>query len=79
MQIIVVLRDGGSTVEFNDVTLDGYPLGDFDGVYATWQFWTVSNYDFSQGFTLTGKIYLDGPFSGSQEFSKVEVDVGCAT
>jgi len=82
MQIIVVIRDVNTIVDLNNVLLDGNPLGDFPGIYglgtAGWRYWTVSNYDFSQGFTLTGQIYLGGPFSGSQESCKVEVDVGHA-
>jgi hypothetical protein len=75
LQLSVVCRDtNNSTVSFNDVYLDGHFLGNFTAV--GWLDWMVTDYDFSQGFTLTGRITLSGPFSNSQELSKVEAKVG---
>ncbi len=77
MQISVVCRDPDSqtsSVRFNDVTLDGHLLGSFAA--SGWSDWTVVGYDFSQGFVLTGRLVLSGPFSSSQELSKVEIKVG---
>ncbi len=74
MQIDVVSRDDGSSVAFNDVMLDGNALGSFSG--SGFNSWTVADYDFSQGFALSGTLELAGPFSNSQEKSKVGVTVG---
>jgi hypothetical protein len=77
MQISVVCRDPDSqtsSVSLNDVSLDGHPLGSFTA--SGWSDWTVVGYDFSQGFVLTGRLVLSGPFSTSQELSKVEIKVG---
>jgi|GEM_PF-6080156 len=80
MTINVVCRDAGTTVDYNDVNLtvgsNTYPLGNFGAVPTQWNTWTVAQVDFSQGFTLSGKVLLSGTFSTSQELSKVEVLVG---
>lgn len=80
MTINVVCRDAGTTVDYNNVNLtigsNTYPLGNFSSVPTQWNTWTVAQVDFSQGFTLSGKILLSGPFGGSQELSKIEVLVG---
>jgi len=77
MQISVVCRDPDSqtsSVSLNEVYLDGHSLGSFTA--SEWSDWTVVGYDFSQGFVLTGRLVLSGPFSNSQELSKVEIKVG---
>jgi hypothetical protein len=76
MIISVVGRDSGVTVDFNNVYLDGSSLSNFSGT-GGWFNWTVSGYDFSQGFTVTGDLLLSGSFGTSQELSKVEMQVGC--
>jgi hypothetical protein len=68
MQISVVNRDAGTTVNLNNVFLNGYTLGNFSGGVggdgsSDWQDWTVTNYDFSRGFTLIGEIELAGAFT----------------
>lgn len=76
MQINVADRDNpGTSVAFNNVMLDGNPLGDFTAPGIN-SFWTVSNFDFASGFTLTGDIVLAGSFSGSQEKSRVGLTLG---
>ncbi len=76
MEILVAERDADSTVDFNEVMLNGQPLGDFgtDNV----NIWGVTGFDFGQGFTLSGKIVISGPFSNSQEKSKVDIKIGTA-
>jgi len=75
MQIIVAGRDADTTVDFNNVYLDGNLLGSFSGTGGLFN-WMVTQYDFSNGFTLTGDILLSGTFSNSQENCKVEIDFG---
>ena len=74
LQIDVVERDAGTTVALRGVDVDGYGLGDFEG--DGWKTWSVSNYDYSLGFNLTGRLIMEGPFGGSQELSKVQITVG---
>ena len=74
MLISVVNRDSGTTVDFNNVEINGWSLGDFSGV--SWKDWTVSWDGFDDSWTLTGEIELAGTFSGSSELSKVQIVVG---
>lgn len=74
MQIEVVGRDSGTTVDFNNVVLDGESLGDFAG--TGWMVWNVKNIDLSGGFVMTADIDLTGSFSSSEEKSKIEVKFG---
>jgi hypothetical protein len=74
LQISVVSRDTDSSVSFENVYLGSELLGNFGG--PGWNNWTVTDIDLSSGFMLTGDIILSGPFSASQELSKVEVLVG---
>jgi hypothetical protein len=80
MQITVVERDADSTIDFNNVMLDGYSLGNFAAKTtdcpAQWCDWQVTGYDLSNGFTVAGDIVLNGAFSASQEYSKVQMKVG---
>ncbi|WP_420628652.1 hypothetical protein [Candidatus Leptofilum sp.] len=73
MQITLVDRDQGS-VFLQNVMLDDQALGNFTG--EDWNHWMVKDFDFSQGFELTGTLSLVGTFSNSQERSKVEFHVG---
>lgn len=75
MEISVADRTAGAPVNFNNVTLNGQAVGDFGGT-GNWSFWTVSNFDFSQDWTLEGDIVLAGTFSQSAERSKVEIRFG---
>jgi hypothetical protein len=74
MLISVVNRDSGTTVDFNNVEINGWSLGDFSGV--SWKDWTVSWDGFDDSWTLTGEIELAGTFSGSSELSKIQIVVG---
>ncbi len=78
IEIIVADRDVDSQVNFVEVELGGAPVGGGtfigDGMFRGYVF---SSSDLSDGFTFTGSIELEGPFSISQELSKVEIDVGC--
>lgn len=80
-QISVTLRDVNSNVYLTDMTLDGAALGSFYGVYSGTQNWLVTGSDMNltDGFMLTGKLWLQGPFSGSQENSKVDLTAGWDT
>jgi hypothetical protein len=80
MLIIIANRDTGTTVNLNDVELNGYSLGDFSGGIGNsgWHYWSVTWNEFSESWTLTGEIELDGSFSGSSESCKVEIQVGPA-
>ena len=74
MEIDVVNRGTGTTVNLNNLVMDGYSLGDFEG--DGWSTWHISDYDFSDAFELTGEVELDGTFSQSQELCKLQVMVG---
>jgi predicted ribosomally synthesized peptide with SipW-like signal peptide len=73
--INVVCRHSDTKVDFNNVKLDGYSLGNFHAEYSQWKTWTVTDLDFSQSFTISGDIVLTGTFSGGEEWSKVELMV----
>ncbi|GAB4482187.1 MAG: hypothetical protein Kow00124_30780 [Anaerolineae bacterium] len=76
MVLSVVGRDADTTVDFNNVMLNGMPLGNFSGT-GGWFNWTVMGFDFTQSFTVTGDLLLSGAFGTSQELSKLEIQVGC--
>ena len=75
MDINVVDRLTSGELAFNNVMLDSHSLGDFDD--EGWKNWTVSNYDFSQGFTVSGDMVVQG-WTGS-ETNKLQLVVGCVT
>jgi len=60
------------------MVLDGNALGSFYGVDGLNKDWLVtgSNMNLTDGFTLTGKLWLQGPFSSSQENSAVNLTAG---
>ena len=58
MDINVVDRLISGELAFNNVTLNGFSLGDFDD--EVWKNWTVSGFDFSQSFTLSGDMVVQG-------------------
>jgi hypothetical protein len=71
--------DSGAALE--NVTLDSFDLGNFatveKGGTPGWQNWTVTGFDFSQSFTVTADLVVDG-YIGSEAI-KVEFNVGCLT
>jgi len=77
MQIVVVNWDNGTSVNLDNVTLGGYDLGSFNGGTGGVHLWTVTHFDFTRDFTMTGTISLAGTFSNSQELSKIEIYTGC--
>lgn len=79
MQITVVNRNVGAIVNLVDVHLDGNALGDFETASNSgWNNWSVTDYNFSQGFTLTGTLELSGTLSTSAETNKVQLNFGYA-
>lgn len=80
MQLAVTLRDSESTVNFQNVFLDGNLLGNFPGVFNIGQTWTIRNYDFGSaaGFSLTGQLCLTGSLSNGEN-SKIEITAGYLT
>ena len=77
-QITVKQGDIGSVVYLTDMVLDGTALGSFYGVDGLNKDWLVTGSDMNltDGFTLTGKLWLQGPFSSSQENSAVNLTAG---
>lgn len=77
-QITVKQGDIGSVVYLTDMELDGISLGSFNGVDGANKDWLVTGSDMNltDGFTLTGKLWLQGPFSSSQENSAVNLTAG---
>lgn len=77
-QITVKQGDIGSVVYLTDMVLDGISLGSFYGVDGLNKDWLVTGSDMNltDGFTLTGKLWLQGPFSTSQENSAVHLAAG---
>jgi len=77
-QITVKQGDIGSLVYLTDMTLDGISLGSFYGVNGVNKDWLVtgSDMDLTDGFNLTGKLWLQGAFSSSQENSAVNLAAG---
>jgi len=75
-------RVAGSQVDLLNVEVDGQPVGTFFGNNdpGACQFPTFSAaglvVDLNDGFIFTGQLFLDGPFSGSQEFTRAEILVG---
>jgi hypothetical protein len=61
---------------FNNVQLNGNALGSFSTTPNSTTIWTVSNFDFSQSFTVTGTIALDAGLYGAAENAKVELSIG---
>jgi hypothetical protein len=79
MVITVVDRSTDTAITLENVDLDGNALGDF-GVYDVpgtpgFQISTITGFDFSQSWTLTGDLRVAG--LTHNETDKVEIDVGC--
>lgn len=60
-------------VQFNGSSLN---MTDFFGVLGTNQDWTLTSYNFRDGFTLTGAIELDGGFGSSAELNTINFGFG---
>jgi hypothetical protein len=77
-QITVKQGDIGSVVYLTDMVLDGTALGSFYGVNSLNKDWLVTGSDMNltDGFTLTGKLWLQGAYSTSQENSVVNLAAG---
>ena len=77
-QVTVKQGDIGSFVYLTDMVLDGIALGNFYGVDGLNKDWLVTGSDMNltDGFTLTGKLWLQGPFSSTQENSAVNLTAG---
>jgi hypothetical protein len=73
LDINVVDRLTDGELAFNNVMLDGHSLGNFDD--EGWNNWTVSDYDFSQSFTVSGDMVVTN-WTGS-ETNKLQLIVGC--
>ena len=77
LQLDVVNRATGTSVNFNNVTLNGNPLGSFTG--SGWSTWQVKGLDFSSGFTVEGDLVLawpSPPATSGQETNKLQITVG---
>lgn len=77
LQITIANGDTGTTVNFNDVFLNGSSLGSFggNGSYN----WSVSDDTLSSGFTITGALRLLGGFSTTAlDQSMLEIKAGYA-
>jgi hypothetical protein len=81
MDILVLDRLNTAAIAFNDVKIDGFELNDF-GTFDVpgapgWSVanWTVTGFDFSQGFTLTGDLVVEG-WTGNER-NKLQITVGC--
>lgn len=73
LQIDVVGRQAGTTVDFNNVLLNNYALGNFNG--TGWQTWQVKELDFTSGFTVDGDLVLSGTQPGG-ETNKLQLSAG---
>jgi hypothetical protein len=74
LDINVVDRQDPFNLRFNNVMLDGHSLGNFGE--EGWKNWTVTGFDFTKSFTLTGDLVVDGTWTGN-ETSKLQISVGC--
>ena len=74
LQIRITVENNPATViTLVDVTLDGHPLGDFEGVPGSSRDWMVTGYDLSAGFTISGTLVTSGVTSSSPEHNMVEI------
>jgi hypothetical protein len=78
IQVAATATSETATVYFNNVVVDGYSIGSFSASAGTTRVikeWTVTDLDFSQGFTISGEIKLEGALKGGEN-SKIELMVG---
>ncbi len=74
MYLIVANRAEGTTVNLENVSLNGDFQGDFIG--RGWSDWIITDVDLTNGFTLEGDIVLAGEQPNSEEQNKVEIQFG---
>ncbi len=74
MDIAVVDRNATHNIRFNNVVLGGFPLGDFGA--EGWNNWTVTGFDFTQSWTMTGDLVVSTAFLNN-ETNKIQLTVGC--
>lgn len=81
MDVFVLDRLSTGAIAFEGVTIDGFDLGTF-GTFdvpgvpgCSLSNWTVTGFDFSQGFTITDDLVVEG-WTGN-EFNKLQLTVGC--
>ena len=79
MEIVVRDSRSDSGAALENVVLDSFGLGDFATVDKLgtpgYQNWTVTGFDFSQSFTVTADLVVDG-YTGNEAI-KTEFNVGC--
>lgn len=79
LDILVVDRLTTGAITFENVMLDSFPLGDFGAFDVAgnlgFQNWTVSGFDFSNAFTVSGDLRVSG-WTGEEQ-NKVQLTVGC--
>ncbi|MFL7893502.1 MAG: hypothetical protein AB8I56_15695 [Anaerolineales bacterium] len=77
MQISLRLGESSpAQLNLEDVSLDGYALGNFTGVNHETKDWRVNGYDLSSGFTLTGTLNLSNVNSPSAELNRIDITFG---
>jgi flagellin-like protein len=76
--LVITIRNNSpdTTLRLDDVSLGSFSLGSFTVAPSSTNYWTVTNYDFSNGFSILGTIYLNGTFSGGSESNKILIEVG---
>jgi hypothetical protein len=77
LQITIVNGDTNTTVNLNDVFLNGASLGSFggNGPYD----WSVRDDTLNTGFTITGTLHLLRPFGTDPAVSTLEIKAGHVT
>ncbi|MGD0844510.1 MAG: hypothetical protein ABSA06_09120 [Geobacteraceae bacterium] len=77
LQITIVNGDTNTTVNLNDVFLNGASLGSFggNGPYD----WSVRDDTLNKGFTITGTLHLLGAFGTDPAVSTLEIKAGHVT
>ena len=79
LDVLVVDRLTTGAITFENVMLDSFPLGDFGAFDVAgnpgFQNWTVSGFDFSNAFTVSGDLRVSG-WTGSEN-NKLQLTVGC--
>jgi hypothetical protein len=77
LQMDVVNRAIGTTVAFDNVTVNGVPKGGFSG--SGWSTWMLTGVDLSGGFVIEGDLVLSWPTppaTSGQETNKLVLSVG---
>jgi flagellin-like protein len=76
--LVITLRNSSpnTTLRLNNVSLGSFSLGSFTVTPLSTNYWTITNYNFNNSFSLTGNIYLNGTFTGGSESNKILIEVG---